>query len=303
MSRLIRMDRTGHTTLAEWTIEDAQRVRRAREAFARELQDGYFAVVSMGAGQAQQVRELPLDAPQVILRRPDRRRLMAAAASMTAESAAGGLPELASVYWRRRTTAASLRRAGRLWTLTTFAHTVPFIAAAVSLSVLKPATLPVGLVLLAHAWAIPELYAARGAGVLRRARDRDDAAESVALGLLGDLVGHRARELHSRTGLVLEQGSLGTWLVGEVGAVLVMPGGRRLHCYCVGVRGEEMPPADRISHLLLALREDEAGFATIANRAFAGAPWRLARRLGSDRREALGAAVAASRVAAGPRAG
>ena len=70
MSRLIRMDQTGHTTLAEWTIADPDSVREAQAAFARQLADGYFAVVSAGAGHAEQVRELPLDAPQVILRRP-----------------------------------------------------------------------------------------------------------------------------------------------------------------------------------------------------------------------------------------
>ena len=41
----------------------------------------------------------------------------------------------------------------------------------------------------------------------------------------------------------------------------------------------ELPPSDRIAHLLLALREDEEGFATVANHAFAGAPWRVRRRL------------------------
>jgi hypothetical protein len=70
MPRLIRMDRTGHTTLAEWTREDAASVERARAALNDELEAGYFAVVSEGEGHATQVRELPLDAPLVILRRP-----------------------------------------------------------------------------------------------------------------------------------------------------------------------------------------------------------------------------------------
>ncbi len=42
----------------------------------------------------------------------------------------------------------------------------------------------------------------------------------------------------------------------------------------VGEAGD-LPPADRVAHLLLALREDEAGFATVANRNFSGASWRL----------------------------
>jgi hypothetical protein len=70
MSRLIRMDQTGHTTLAEWTAEDPASVEAAVAAFREQLDQGYFAVVSEGEGRAEQVRELPLDAPVVILRRP-----------------------------------------------------------------------------------------------------------------------------------------------------------------------------------------------------------------------------------------
>jgi hypothetical protein len=70
MSRLIRMDQTGHTTLAEWTAEDPETVQTAVEAFRAELDQGYFAVVSRGEGQAEQVTELPIEEPVVILRRP-----------------------------------------------------------------------------------------------------------------------------------------------------------------------------------------------------------------------------------------
>jgi hypothetical protein len=70
MSRLIRMDQNGHTTLAEWTTEDPVKVQAALAAFRAELEDGYFAVVSAGEGEAEQVVELPVDAPLVILRRP-----------------------------------------------------------------------------------------------------------------------------------------------------------------------------------------------------------------------------------------
>ena len=70
MSRLIRMDQTGHTTLAEWTADDPVSVEEAVAAFRAQLDQGYFAVVSQGEGHAEQVRELPLDAPVVILRRP-----------------------------------------------------------------------------------------------------------------------------------------------------------------------------------------------------------------------------------------
>jgi hypothetical protein len=70
MSRLIRMDRTGHTTLAEWSAEDRVSVEAAVAAFGAELEQGYFAVVSDREGHAEQVRELPVDAQLVILRRP-----------------------------------------------------------------------------------------------------------------------------------------------------------------------------------------------------------------------------------------
>lgn len=70
MSRLIRMDHTGHTTLAQWSAADAGAVEAAVAAFRRELDQGCIAVVSEGEGHAVQVRELPLDAELVIMRRP-----------------------------------------------------------------------------------------------------------------------------------------------------------------------------------------------------------------------------------------
>ena len=79
----------------------------------------------------------------------------------------------------------------------------------------------------------------------------------------------------------MEPGRLGVWVVGEPGALLVRPGGRRVHAYCVGVKDADLPRSDRVAHLLLALRQDEKGFATVANHAFAGATWRVRRRLRS----------------------
>ncbi len=70
MARLIRMDTTGHSTLAEWTAGDAAAVDRAVTEFRRQLDDGYYAMVTEGEGRARQVAELPLDAELVILRRP-----------------------------------------------------------------------------------------------------------------------------------------------------------------------------------------------------------------------------------------
>jgi hypothetical protein len=70
MARLIRMDNTGHTTLAEWTPADPASVEGAVAALRAELDRGYYAVVNHGEGRATQVSELPLDADLVILRRP-----------------------------------------------------------------------------------------------------------------------------------------------------------------------------------------------------------------------------------------
>jgi hypothetical protein len=70
MSRLIRMDHTGHTTLAEWTSDDPDAVEAAASAFRAELELGYFGMVSTGEGQAEQVRELPAEADLVIMRLP-----------------------------------------------------------------------------------------------------------------------------------------------------------------------------------------------------------------------------------------
>jgi hypothetical protein len=210
------------------------------------------------------------------------------------------LPELAAVHWRPPMDAARLRKRGGLWTLTTVAHVVPFLAAGVVLFLVQPLAVAVSLASFAHAWVIPMLYAARGANVLRpKPRGGADVAagaERVALGLLGDLVDHDARALQIETGLVVERGRLGVWVVGEAGAALLTARGRRITCFCVRVAEPDLPAGDRIAHLLLALRADEVGFATVANMAFSGARWRVARRLPRATRPALAAAARLDRV-------
>ena len=210
--------------------------------------------------------------------------------------AAEPLPELAAVHWRPRADARRLDRTGLMWTAVTAAHVVPFIAAGIALFLVQPLALPMSLASFAHAWVIPELYAQRGANVVRAKASRAPAdAEALSVGLLGDLVGHDARAMHAQTGLVPERGRLGVWLVGSAGALLVRPGGRRVVCYCVGVNDPALPSGDRIAHLLLALRCDEEGFATVANLAFSGARWRVRRRLASAMRPALDAGRAVAR--------
>jgi hypothetical protein len=70
MSRLIRLDRTGHTELATWTAEDLAAQEAALAAFRRELDEGMLASATMTDGTAEVVRELPLEAELVVMRRP-----------------------------------------------------------------------------------------------------------------------------------------------------------------------------------------------------------------------------------------
>ena len=70
MGRLIRLDRTGHTTLAEWTAGDGAARRRRPRRSSRELDRGMIASVELRDGTAEVVRELPLDAELVVMRRP-----------------------------------------------------------------------------------------------------------------------------------------------------------------------------------------------------------------------------------------
>lgn len=70
MSRLIRMDASGHSTLAEWSEVDQASFDTAVREFREQLDQGYIGVLDEGNGQATQIRELPRDADLVIMRRP-----------------------------------------------------------------------------------------------------------------------------------------------------------------------------------------------------------------------------------------
>jgi hypothetical protein len=218
--------------------------------------------------------------------------------------AAGGLAEAQRLAWRKPATAATLRRDERRWTLWTVWVVIAFTVPSAVLVAVEPLTLPIGLLWSAHGWAVCRMQAGRGArsavaigserSIARSAQPSGDA-ERTALGLLADLVGHRQRDLLSRTGLALERGALGVWLVGEQGALLVRPGGRRIDSFCVRVaEAGDLPAGDRVAHLLLALREDEAGFVTVANLNFSGALWRCRLRTPRRQRPALDAARAAA---------
>jgi hypothetical protein len=203
----------------------------------------------------------------------------------------GVLAEAAAMPWRRRASDRSLTREGRIWTLWSVGVVVTFGLPAALLILIEPLAAPVSAIFLGHGLAVLHLQARRGARGVKPIGDTSDGAERRALGLLGDLMGHQGRDLLAQTGLALQRGRLGDWLVGQEGALLVRPGGHRLHCFCVRVgEGADLPPADRVVHLLLALREDEEGFATVANRNFSGATWRVRRQLPARARPALGRA-------------
>ncbi len=172
-----------------------------------------------------------------------------------------------------------------------------FCAPGMLLLAIEPWTFPAAAICFAHAWTIPWLQARRGArqvvpiGSERSAAHApaDEAADRIALGLLGDLVGHDERDLLAATGLARQRGRLGTWLVGEQGAFLIR--GRRIDCWCVRVGDlEDLSAGDRVAHLVLAVREDELGFAKVANLGFSGALWRVRRQLEPRSRPALAAA-------------
>jgi hypothetical protein len=69
MGRLIRLDRTGHTTLAEWTAGDEGAEAEALAAFEAELERGLIGSATRD-GTAEVIRELPFDADLVVMRRP-----------------------------------------------------------------------------------------------------------------------------------------------------------------------------------------------------------------------------------------
>jgi hypothetical protein len=198
------------------------------------------------------------------------------------------LAEAAAMPWRRRASERSLEKEGRIWTLWSVGVLVTFGLPAALLVWIQPLAFPVSAIFLGHGIAVLHLQARRGARGVKPIGEPTGPADGRALGLLGDLVGHEERALLGETGLALQPGRLGAWLLGREGAILVRPGGHRVHCFCVRVgEADDLPPGDRVAHLLLALREDEEGFATVANRNFSGAAWRLRALLPKRSRSAL----------------
>jgi hypothetical protein len=70
MARLVRMDGSGHTELAEWTAADQDSYERAARLFDAGLSGGYMGVAKLRDSSYEQVKALPHDVELVVLRRP-----------------------------------------------------------------------------------------------------------------------------------------------------------------------------------------------------------------------------------------
>jgi hypothetical protein len=70
MARLVRLDQSGHTELAEWAAADQGAYQRAAELFRAQLDVGYMGVAKLADDSYEQVKQLPVDVDLVLLRRP-----------------------------------------------------------------------------------------------------------------------------------------------------------------------------------------------------------------------------------------
>jgi hypothetical protein len=66
----VRIDRSGDTELARWTAGDRSAYEQAASLFGAQLAAGYMGVARLADDSYEQVKELPLDAELVMLRRP-----------------------------------------------------------------------------------------------------------------------------------------------------------------------------------------------------------------------------------------
>ena len=225
--------------------DDPGAVEAAVAAFRAELDPGYFAIVSTGEGHAEQVRELPPRRGPRHPAPPDRRRAgrPMAARRLDVMAAGAGPPRdrgrLLAPARRRRPAAPRAAGPGRAPRSRTpcrsSRHRGPALA-------LEPLSFPVAALAVVHAWGIPALYAARGASVVRAApagRRADPSGPRSACSATSSAT--RRATCTPAPGSSLERGALGVWLVGEAGALLVRPGGRRVDCWCVKADAAELP--------------------------------------------------------------
>ncbi len=70
MARLVRLDQSGHTQLAQWTAGDQAAYDKAAALFREQLEGGYMGVAKLADESYEQVKALPVDVELVMLRRP-----------------------------------------------------------------------------------------------------------------------------------------------------------------------------------------------------------------------------------------
>jgi hypothetical protein len=70
MARLVRLDQSGHTELAEWSAGDAESYELAAALFREQLDVGYMGVAKLPDDSYEQVKQLPAEVDLVVLRRP-----------------------------------------------------------------------------------------------------------------------------------------------------------------------------------------------------------------------------------------
>ncbi len=308
MSRLIRMDHRPATPRSR------SGPRRTARRCSRPL-DGIPSAARCGLLRRDLTRRGSRRAgPRAAARRAagdpspaHRRWLTPARRSPAPQRARASCPSWQRSTWRPRATARSLARTGQLWTLSTVSQTVPFVhhrgparrAQADHPSGERDPARPC----LDHSRAL------RGpGGECREPRSAParaaPQAEQRAMLLLGDLIGHDARALYERTGLVSERGELGVWLRRAGGSAAGRHRGRpaRLLPVRQGHRPRAARGRSRRSPAAGLCAPTSPGFATLANLAFSGARWRMRRRLQAPAREALDHAVARRGQPRGPTA-
>ena len=253
-------------------------------AFRDELDAGYYAMVTEGEGHARQVaraaaRRRPRDpAP------PDRGRV----------SAGTALPETAAVHWRPRVDAAAPdARAGARWTVDHRrahgpVHRHRRRCCSRSSRCRSRSTSPCSRT---RGRSRSSTRSAARTCVRPKPRAGGRARADARSGCSATSSATTRASCTRAPGLVpsAARSACGWWARPgpcscarrAARVLLVRPGPE-----------PELPSADRVAHLLLALRADEEGFATVANLAFSGAPWRLRRRMLPRARPALAEARA-----------
>ncbi len=301
MARLIRIDGTGHTTLAEWSVDDPASRKAAVAAFRTELDRGMLAAVSAGRRDRGAGSRAAAGRGSGRAATADRGRVGPDAGRRGPDRSPGGRRSRGGARSRRGASRGCL---GPVAAAVRSAEAAPRRATVDGVDGLRVRSVRRRRRRRRLARAVD----ASGRGLELCARVGDPDALRAAGRALGraDRVGALGRRgpRETRTPSGSRWGCSPTWWAigsgsssrgpawrwsgagsesgcsGSSGALLVRPGGRRVNSWCVRIADPEgLPAGDRIAHLLLALREDERGFCTVANMDFSGAARRVRRHL------------------------